>query len=521
MRRNEAGTGKSGETGDRSIPVISATQTRAALSFDMLIEALRRAFAGAVTVPARVHHHIHRPDCDDGVLLLMPAWNAQVLGTKIAAIFPGNGARGLPSVHSTYLLCDAATGAPLAVIDGNEITARRTIAASALAASFLAGGDAESLLVVGAGRIGALAAAAFGSVRPIRRVAIWNRNPVKAARLAGELAEEGMEAAPVATLADAAAQADIITCATPSTEPIIRGEWLKPGVHLDLIGSFTPAMREADDACFARGSIWIDTPDAFVEAGDLTGPIAAGMIGEDDIRGTLGDLCAGRASFGLETPCGVVRVEVEQDDRGALVAFESVESFASHLDRRSEVPGFGTVAFDVAFGGAYYAILPASRIGLSLMETPLADLVAAGVAITDAARAAIPITHPTEPDLGFLYGTILTDDVPLGDHGGRPSYNLCIFAQGQIDRSPTGSGVTARIALAAARGEMAVGQACEIRGVSGEGFTGTLARHEGAVSRVRVAGRSHYAGRSDFIAEPADRFADGFELPACFADLEK
>jgi len=252
--------------------------------------------------------------------------------------------------------------------------------------------------------------------------------------------------------------------------------------------------------------------------------IAIGRWAVDTGRVAMVD---GRARFGLETPCGVVRVEVEAaPDGGApLVAFESVESFASHLDQQVDVPGFGRVRFDIAFGGAYYAILPASRLGLSLIETPLGALVAAGVAITDAARAAIAIEHPTEADLGFLYGTILTDDVPLGDHGGRPSYNLCIFAEGQIDRSPTGSGVTARIALAGARGEMAVGQQCEIRGVSGEGFTGTLARHEeradGAVSRVRVAGRSYYAARAEFIAEAGDRFAQGFELPARFVDLPR
>ncbi len=235
-------------------------------------------------------------------------------------------------------------------------------------------------------------------------------------------------------------------------------------------------------------------------------------------------LVHGRARFGLEAPCGVVQVDVDATGEGApLVAFESVESFASHLDQTVDVSGIGSVTFDVAFGGAFYVILPSSRIGLSLMDTPLADLVQAGVAITDAVRAALTITHPTEPDLGFLYGTILTDDVPLGNHGGRPSHNLCIFAEGQIDRSPTGSGVTARIALAAARGEMTVGQDCEIRGVSGEGFCGTLARSEqrgeGLVSRVRVAGRSYYAARTEFIAEPGDRFGDGFELPARFADL--
>jgi len=249
--------------------------------------------------------------------------------------------------------------------------------------------------------------------------------------------------------------------------------------------------------------------------------IAIGRWAVDSGRVPLED---GRARFALEAPCGVVQVEVDATgDAAPLVTFESVESFAGPLDCSVDVPGFGAVRFDVAFGGAFYAILPASRIGLSLMDTPLKTLVAAGVAITDAARRALTIVHPHEPDLAFLYGTILTDDVPLGDHRGAPSYNLCIFAGGQIDRSPTGSGVTARIALAAARGEMAPGQACEIRGVSGEGFTGTLAsaepREGGVVSRVRVAGRSCYAARTEFIAEAHDRFAGGFELPARFADL--
>ena len=247
-------------------------------------------------------------------------------------------------------------------------------------------------------------------------------------------------------------------------------------------------------------------------------------IGRWAVDSGLVALKDGRARFALEAPCGVVQVEVDATgDAAPLVTFESVESFAGPLDCAVDVPGFGPVCFDIAFGGAFYAILRASRIGLSLMGTPLDTLVAAGVAITDAARRALTIVHPHEPDLGFLYGTILTDDVPLGDHRGAPSYNLCIFAEGQIDRSPTGSGVTARIALAAARGEMAPGQACEIRGVSGEGFTGTLAsaepREGGLVTRVRVAGRSCYAARTEFIAEAHDRFAGGFELPARVAEL--
>lgn len=230
------------------------------------------------------------------------------------------------------------------------------------------------------------------------------------------------------------------------------------------------------------------------------------------------------AAFGIEAPCGLVRVEVLRNHAQApLVTFESVASFASHLDQELDVPGYGRLRFDIAFGGAYYAILPASRLGLPFMTTPLAELVRAGVAITDAVRAALPIRHPAAPDLGFLYGTILTDDTPLGASGNDPSYNLCIFAEGQIDRSPTGSGVTARFALAAARGEIGAGRSREVRGVSGQGFVGTLAAIEstasGVVAHVRVAGHAYYTSRSEFIAESEDPFSNGFELPRRFADL--
>jgi proline racemase len=251
--------------------------------------------------------------------------------------------------------------------------------------------------------------------------------------------------------------------------------------------------------------------------------IAIGRWAVDTGRTPLVD---GRARFGLETPCGVVKVAVEQSlDGPPLVSFESVESFASQLDMDVDVPGLGTVRLDVAFGGAYYAILPSSRIGLPLLATPVEVLLQAGVAITDAVRAAVPIVHPQEPDLSFLYGTILTDDVAVGASGGQPSYNLCIFAEGQIDRSPTGSGVTARLALAAAKGEMLVGQSCEIRGVSGQPFVGTLASatpsQAGIVSRVRVAGHAFYTARTEFIVEAGDPFGNGFTLPARFGDLDR
>lgn len=292
MPLNDPGPGH-GDKAAGGVPVVDAAATRSALPFDALIAALRAAFAAGATVPERHHHRLDHPD-GDGVLLLMPTWNDRLLGTKIATIHPGNSGRGLPSVHSIYLLADAASGVPLALLDGNEITTRRTIAASALAASFLARPDAANLLVVGAGRIAALAAEAFAAVRPIRDVTIWNRDAANADRLAGELRAAGVAATAATSLESAVSRADIISCATPSTAPIIRGAWLRAGTHLDLIGSFTPAMREADDACFAAGRIFVDTRDALVESGDLTGPVASGAITADAICGSLADLCAGR-----------------------------------------------------------------------------------------------------------------------------------------------------------------------------------------------------------------------------------
>ncbi|HET6970948.1 MAG TPA: proline racemase family protein [Phenylobacterium sp.] len=291
---------------------------------------------------------------------------------------------------------------------------------------------------------------------------------------------------------------------------------LEPRGHAGMYGVIptTPCRPDADLAVLFTHQEGYSTM-----CGHAT--IAIGRWAADTGRVRMID---GRAALALEAPCGLVRVEVTATEAGPpLVAFESVESFAHRLDAETDVAGLGRVRFDIAFGGAYYAILPASRIGLPLMTTPLDQLVGAGVAITEAVRTSMPIRHPQEPDLGFLYGTILTDDVSLGAAVAGPSYNLCVFAEGQIDRSPTGSGVTARLALAAARGEMAVGQSHEIRGVSGQAFVGALASVRasagGPISRVRVAGQAFYSGRAEFVSEAADPFAEGFALPARFSDL--
>lgn len=230
----------------------------------------------------------------------------------------------------------------------------------------------------------------------------------------------------------------------------------------------------------------------------------------------------GRAAFKLETPCGVVDVEVVmKPNEPAAVSFTGVPSFASHLKLSVPVPGFDHVELDIAFGGAYYAILPGSRIGLPLSSTPLPQLVDAATRITNVIRKQILIVHPEHADLGFLYGTILVDDAPAD----QPSYNLCIFAEGQIDRSPTGSGVAARMALEVARGNAGPGKSREFRGVSGQGFVGEVATVEGqgpnAVSRIKVSGEAYYTARTDYLIEADDPFAHGFNLPRTFDELAK
>lgn len=303
--------------------IIDADATRAALAFPALIAALREAFAQGATIPPRHHHEIVQPDGAHGTLLLMPAWQAGgYLGVKIATIYPDNGARSLPGVYATYLLCEGSTGRPIALIDGNQITARRTIAASALAADYLAHTDASRLLVVGAGRVGSLAAEAFAAVRPIRHVAVWNPSAARADALVADLNKQGFGAERVDDMEAATRAADIVCCATLSTTPLIRAEWLAPGTHLDLIGGFTPDMREADNACFANARVFVDTLDAIEEAGDLVGPIAAGVLDRSTI-GTLAALCngsiAGRRDAGERTIFKAVGTALSDIAAAALV----------------------------------------------------------------------------------------------------------------------------------------------------------------------------------------------------------
>ena len=277
---------------------IDAEAIHRLLDFPGLIEALRAMFRDGCEVPLRHHHSIApaAPGGNPATLLLMPAWQTgRSLGIKIVTVFPDNARRSLPSVHGTYVLLDAETGAPKAVLDGTALTLRRTAAASALAADFLARPDSAVHLMVGTGALAPHLISAHAAIRPIRETRIWGRDPQKAGALAERLAATGIAAAPAGDLADAVAAADIVTCATLAHEPLIRGAWLRPGTHIDLVGGYTPEMREADDDAITRARVYIDTEAALHEAGDIVQPLRSGALTQERIAGDLSGLARGAA----------------------------------------------------------------------------------------------------------------------------------------------------------------------------------------------------------------------------------
>jgi trans-L-3-hydroxyproline dehydratase len=222
----------------------------------------------------------------------------------------------------------------------------------------------------------------------------------------------------------------------------------------------------------------------------------------------------GVAQLNLQCPCGLVRVTTEiADGKPGAVRFVSVPAFAFALDRAIGVPGIGRIRLDVGYGGAYYAFLPAATFGLDVRTSATRDLVEAADRVTKAAQAQIPLDHPDSPDLAFFYGTILTDG---GTGADKPSANICVFAAREVDRSPTGSGVTARIALAVARDPGLTASDFTFESVTGSRFTGRVVEHltagRFAAIRAEVGGRAYYTGRSVFTVEPEDPLAGGFLL---------
>ncbi|MFG6175989.1 ornithine cyclodeaminase family protein [Halomonas sp. THAF12] len=274
--------------------IYASEETREALPFSRLIPVLESMFKHGCTTPRRHIHDIGTPETPL-TTLIMPAWSdVGFMGIKTVNIAPNNASKSLPGLFSTYTLYNRDTGEPVAQVDGNEITSRRTAAASALAAKFLASPSSSRLTLLGAGRVGSLIPYAYREVLPIEEVAVWDINPVASERLVMQLNQDGFKARAVEDLQMAVSWADAITCATLSTQPLVKGAWLSPGSHLDLIGSFTPSMREADTDAVVANALFIDTEEALEKSGDLTQPIHSGALSPDAVIGTLEDLCLRR-----------------------------------------------------------------------------------------------------------------------------------------------------------------------------------------------------------------------------------
>jgi ornithine cyclodeaminase len=278
------------------VRTVSSDDIARVLTDVALVDALERAFRGDIALPAPHSHTLSHPR-GEATLSVLPAWTEageRFVGCKVMTAFPGEGA-ATSSVRSSYLLMSGETGEPLAIIDGCALTAWRTACASALAARYLAREDAAHLVMVGAGTLAPHLIRAHRSVRPIRRVTLWSRTRSRAVQTGFALAAGGMQVEVADDLEAAVREADIVSCATRSAEPVIRGAWLKKGAHVDLVGGSTSKMREADNAAIKRARVYVDTrAGAMKEAGDIVQPLRRKVIAKKDIQGDLFDLCRGK-----------------------------------------------------------------------------------------------------------------------------------------------------------------------------------------------------------------------------------
>ena len=262
------------------------------LQYGILIEALRKAFSSKITAPERVQHTIKNNKGSDATLLLMPAWKiGEHIGIKIVSVFPENTTNNMNAVHANYFIMNANNGKPVAVMDGTELTLRRTACASALAADYLVKKNVDTLLMIGTGNLAPHMIKAHCVVRNYSRILIWGRNEEKAERLALSLNIKDKEIVAKNDLKEALNVADVISCATLTQKPLIMGDWIKPGQHLDLVGAFTPDMAEVDSKAIAKSKVVVDTYEgALSESGELINALKEGRIKKEHILSDLREL---------------------------------------------------------------------------------------------------------------------------------------------------------------------------------------------------------------------------------------
>lgn len=275
--------------------ILDADQVHDALRFPEFIDELERCFAGDFTMPPRQVMRLAPEGPGHDAFAMLPAWNDEVIALKSFTYFPDNKAPDL-TVYAKILLFDRKNGVPIAVVDGTSVTYLRTAGVAALAARLLSREDSEEMLLINTGKLAPYFVRAHASVRPLKRLRIWGRNPEKAAKLAEELAPEfpELEIAPVGEIEPACETADIIVCATNSHEPLVRGEWVKPGTHCNFFGNHHADKRECDTELVAASGVWVDSMENCMrEAGEILVPIEEGRIGREHVLGELRDLCRG------------------------------------------------------------------------------------------------------------------------------------------------------------------------------------------------------------------------------------
>jgi len=274
------------------LKVYDRENVASSLQYGILIEALRKAFSSKITAPERVQHTIKNKNGSDATLLLMPAWKiGEHIGIKIVSVFPENTTNNMNAVHANYFLVNANDGKPVAVMDGTELTLRRTACASALAADYLVNKNVDTLLMIGTGNLAPHMIKAHCVVRNYSRILIWGRNEEKAERLALSLNIKDKEILAKNDIKEALNVADVISCATLTQKPLIMGDWIKPGQHLDLVGAFTPDMAEADSKAIAMSKVVVDTYEgALSESGELINALKEGRIKKEHILSDLREL---------------------------------------------------------------------------------------------------------------------------------------------------------------------------------------------------------------------------------------
>ncbi|GLX79523.1 ornithine cyclodeaminase [Thalassotalea insulae] len=289
--------------------MIPAEQINQILTFPALVDAIEQAFTQDISVPPRLHFDMENPKAArETTLLMMPAWQAgDLAGVKLVTVAPENSKKQLPSIQGIYLLFDVDTGSLKTTLDAPSLTAKRTAAASALASRFLSRPDSSTLLMVGTGTLAPQLIAAHASVRPITKVLVWGRSLAKAQQICQQVAHLAIEVEAIDDLETHIAQADIISCATLSQQPLIFGDWLVPGQHLDMVGAYRPDMREMDDSCLTKARVFVDNFEgALRETGDIAIPLATGVLTKEAIKADL--FALSRKEYVIEREQGDITV---------------------------------------------------------------------------------------------------------------------------------------------------------------------------------------------------------------------